>query len=163
MNSLDKYGNCPVCNESWDGGDIHKDIRKHYSETFKWSKLIGIEIRERYDGISIWECPFCKSQWDRFTEELITNSQQIKKDDEVTLTTENIHLETRSKAEEEIKKMIRLRMWIISLLTINQIYINNIIYLKQTIYLYKINNLIYCSQNIFSSEAKKNGRNKDWL
>ena len=104
MNSLDKYGNCPVCNESWDGGDIHKDIRKHYSEPFKWSKLIGIEIRERYDGISIWECPFCKSQWDRFTKELITNSQQIKKDDEVTLTTENIHLETRSKAEEDNKK-----------------------------------------------------------
>ncbi len=35
----------------------------------------------------------------------ITNhSQQIKKDDEVTLTTENTHLEPRSEAEEDNKK-----------------------------------------------------------
>lgn len=68
---LDHYGNCPECGESWDAGDIPKKDRKNYSEPFKWSKLVGIEIRGGYDGISQYECPFCKAKWDRWTEEII--------------------------------------------------------------------------------------------
>jgi len=69
MIELDEYGNCPECGSSWDGGDIPEDIREHYSEPFKWSRLIGIEIPEKYDGISYWQCPDCGTKWDRWTNE----------------------------------------------------------------------------------------------
>ena len=68
---MDIFGNCPECNESWDAGDIPEKSRQHYSPPYKWSKLMGIEIEGGYDGISIWECPFCKTQWDRFTDKKI--------------------------------------------------------------------------------------------
>jgi len=68
---LNKYGKCPVCNSDWDGGNIPKNIREHYSEPYKWSRLIGIEIRELYDGVSFWECPDCKTKWNRWTLEIV--------------------------------------------------------------------------------------------
>ena len=82
---FDMFGNCPICCNSWDGGNIFdtfreqswtkkmttkqlKDyIKNSYSKPYKWSKLIGIEIREKYDGISYWECPFCHTRFDRWT------------------------------------------------------------------------------------------------
>lgn len=73
---IDKYGNCPECGESWDGGSIPKNIRQHYSPPYKWSKILGIEIREKYDGVSEWMCPFCKASWDRWTEKLLTNKKK---------------------------------------------------------------------------------------
>ena len=68
---FDKYGNCPECGCSWDGGDIPEDIREHYSEPFKWSRVIGIEDPRIYDGVSWWMCPECKAKWDRWTGELV--------------------------------------------------------------------------------------------
>jgi hypothetical protein len=68
---LDQYGNCPICKESWDSGDIPKKYREHYSPPYKFSKLIGVEIQGEYDGISEWQCPFCKTIWDRWTEKII--------------------------------------------------------------------------------------------
>ena len=67
MEKLNKYGKCPECNFDWDGGDIPKKDREHYSPPYKWSKLIGIEVRDKYDGISYWMCPKCNNQWDRWT------------------------------------------------------------------------------------------------
>lgn len=32
-----------------------------------YSKLIGLEVRGKYDGVSYWACPFCQVVWDRFT------------------------------------------------------------------------------------------------
>lgn len=90
-NKIDEHGKCPECGESWDGGNIFdthrkqdwtnkmsdKELMNHikssYSEPYKWSKLVGIEIKEKYDGISYWQCPFCKVTWDRWTEELVKN------------------------------------------------------------------------------------------
>ena len=69
MNKLNKYGNCPECGKSWDAGDIPKKNRKYYAKPYKWSHLIGIET-EKYDGVSYWQCPFCKVTWDRWTGEL---------------------------------------------------------------------------------------------
>lgn len=86
---INKFSNCPECNESWDGGRIWKVWREmeeykdrtdeelqtmekeFYSEPYHFSKLLGIEDRDKYDGISYWQCPFCKSTWDRFTNKLI--------------------------------------------------------------------------------------------
>ncbi|MDD4111366.1 MAG: hypothetical protein PHS54_07525, partial [Clostridia bacterium] len=71
------YGFCPVCGESWEGEDMFKIFRKQdwtknmttkqlkeyikksYPKPYKFSKIIGIEIPEKYDGVSLWECPFC--------------------------------------------------------------------------------------------------------
>ncbi|MFW6017000.1 MAG: hypothetical protein ACOCRK_11225 [bacterium] len=66
---IDKHGKCPECGEDWDGGDIPKKSRKHYSPPYKWSKLIGVEIPEKYDGVSYWMCPKCKTTRDRWTGE----------------------------------------------------------------------------------------------
>ena len=66
---IDKFGSCPKCKASWDGGDIPENIRQHYSPPYKWSKLVGIEIQGKYDGVSYWQCPICKTTWDRWTGE----------------------------------------------------------------------------------------------
>lgn len=36
-----------------------------------FSRLIGIEVRGRYDGVSQWLCPVCGVRWDRFTGEIL--------------------------------------------------------------------------------------------
>ena len=87
----DHYGDCPQCKKSWDAGRIWKAWRdmeseyykdktdeelqamekESYSEPYHFSKLIGIEDRDKYDGISYWHCPFCKNTWDRWSGELV--------------------------------------------------------------------------------------------
>jgi len=82
---INKLSNCPECNASWDGGriwkvwremDCYKDKtdkelqkmeKESYSEPYHFSKLIDIEDRDKYDGVSYWHCPFCHATWDRFT------------------------------------------------------------------------------------------------
>lgn len=82
--------NCPICNCNWDGGDVFEELQLHYPDrsiekikdmasSYGWSEenpqrfsnLIGIEVLGEYDGISRWQCPCCKSEWDRFTEKLL--------------------------------------------------------------------------------------------
>jgi len=71
MSKLNKFGKCPECGKSWDGGDIPEKSRKHYAKPYKWSKLVGIEVRGEEDVISYWQCPFCKTTWDRWTGEIV--------------------------------------------------------------------------------------------
>ena len=89
---MDHYGNCPKCGESWDDGSIFDALRKHpnnddisdedlnsrierwFAPPYRFSKLIGIEIQGEYDGISYWQCPFCKTTWDRFTGKEVENA-----------------------------------------------------------------------------------------
>jgi uncharacterized C2H2 Zn-finger protein len=63
---IDEYGKCPKCGTSWDGGAIPKNIRKHYSKPYRWSRLIGVEIQEKYDGVWYWKCPDCGANFNRF-------------------------------------------------------------------------------------------------
>lgn len=88
MKLENKNGPCPKCGESWDDGDIYEKLSsfsknkgkseeemKKIAGYFGWTeenkvrstKLIGIEIREEYDGVSYYQCPFCKQVWDRWT------------------------------------------------------------------------------------------------
>jgi len=60
-------GVCPECGVSWDGGDIPKESREHYSPPYKWGRVIGIEDPELYDGVSFYMCPDCHTVWDRWT------------------------------------------------------------------------------------------------
>lgn len=68
---IDMFGNCPKCGESWDAGDIPKKYRKHYNPPYKYSSLLGIEVPDKYDGVSFYQCPYCKTTWDRWTGEEI--------------------------------------------------------------------------------------------
>lgn len=88
MRLENKNGPCPKCDADWDGGDIYEQLKaldtykeksdeeiKMIASHFGWTeenkvrstKLIGIEVRERYDGISYYQCPNCKQVWDRWT------------------------------------------------------------------------------------------------
>lgn len=88
--------NCPICNyqlksdkniyeelknhpsyKNWSDEKI-KEAASHYGHTDKepqyFSKLIGIELPydhpNHYDGVSYWQCPNCKTIWNRFTEKI---------------------------------------------------------------------------------------------
>lgn len=63
---MQKYDECPFCKADLKGEPIPEDLRKMYSSTH-YSRLIGIEIRGGYDGVSYWECPDCHVRWDRWT------------------------------------------------------------------------------------------------
>lgn len=88
--SIDSLKNCPECGANWDNGDIFDVLQKkhlnepiekvkewasHYgwSEDNKvhFSKVIGLEIPGKYDGVSYWKCPECQMLWDRFTEKKV--------------------------------------------------------------------------------------------
>jgi hypothetical protein len=51
---------CPACGADWYTGFISPKGKPY-------SRLIGIEIPEKYDGVSFWRCPDCTTEWDRFT------------------------------------------------------------------------------------------------
>lgn len=59
--------NCPECNANMVGDPIPKEDRKYYGKSTNFSNWLGIEVRGKYDGISYWQCPSCKTTWDRFT------------------------------------------------------------------------------------------------
>ena len=81
---MDHHGNCPKCGTSWDGGDIYEvlrampdyagksddDLRRmvdtSYAPPRRFSRLIGVEYRGRYDGVWEWRCPDCAETWPRF-------------------------------------------------------------------------------------------------
>jgi len=88
---LDKHGKCPNCNTDWDGGAIFDTFRHQaYYRTFnddelrtliaecygnpqgRWSRLRGIEIEGRYDGISLWQCPDCRKTWEATDVQFLT-------------------------------------------------------------------------------------------
>lgn len=81
---------CPKCGSNWIGGniaetfmqmrdagneyykgksdeEIRQMVKQSYSPPYKWGRRIGIEVREKYDGVSYWVCPNCNTTWDRFT------------------------------------------------------------------------------------------------
>lgn len=90
---------CPSCKASWDGGsiletflkqrdqakpggfrygwtdeEVEKDMKECYSPPYRWGREIGIELAYdhplHYDGVSYWECPDCKTTFNRFTGEM---------------------------------------------------------------------------------------------
>ena len=93
------YGKCPECGINWDDGDIfealvkqpwrrifkdkngqikyknEKELKKYikelYAPPYRFSRLIDIRDSEICDGVYRWQCPDCKTEWDRRTEEKI--------------------------------------------------------------------------------------------
>lgn len=58
---------CPSCGADWQGHKIPVEVRSMYGiGVTHYSRLVGIEIEGGYDGVSLWRCPDCKKEWDRF-------------------------------------------------------------------------------------------------
>ena len=89
IKKIDQHGECPECGFDFDDGLIWEAWRKQeywknktddeliqmaknsYGKPYRFSKLLGIEVRGKYNGVSYWQCPSCKATWDRWTGELI--------------------------------------------------------------------------------------------
>lgn len=62
---------CPNCNSNLQGNPIPQeyiDQGMYESGATHYSKLIGMEIPEVYDGVLCWLCPDCNFMWPRFTD-----------------------------------------------------------------------------------------------
>ena len=71
VSGINPIEECPFCKADLRGESIPKDLRKMYAYgSTHYSRLIGIEIPELYDGVSYYECPDCHVRWDRWTGEL---------------------------------------------------------------------------------------------
>ena len=57
---------CPSCNADFTGEPIPVESQEAYGYKTHFSRLIGIEIPGKYDGVSIWKCPDCGCEWERF-------------------------------------------------------------------------------------------------
>jgi len=63
---MDEYI-CPHCSSDLRGREIPEKDRYLFGNYTHFSRKVGLEIPEKYDGISYWFCPECKTVWDRFT------------------------------------------------------------------------------------------------
>ena len=63
-------GLCPACGVSWQGEPIpQKDIEKGwFGKATHFSRVIGVEYPEKYDGVWEWRCPDCEATFPRFPE-----------------------------------------------------------------------------------------------
>lgn len=75
---FDNITHCPQCKEDLRAEPIPKRLREHYGSHTHYSKLIGIEFPELYDGVSFWQCPFCKTVWDRWTGRKLTAKEYAR-------------------------------------------------------------------------------------
>jgi hypothetical protein len=56
---------CPICRSNWKTKPIPEQHRHFYGDKTHFSDLIGIEVQGFYDGVAIWECQSCKTQFPR--------------------------------------------------------------------------------------------------
>lgn len=66
---MDHFGKCPACAADWDAGPVPEKDRACYSPPYRFSRLVGIEFRDRYDGVWEWACPDCNARFPRFLKE----------------------------------------------------------------------------------------------
>ena len=67
-NETNSYEECPNCNANLVGEKIPLDEREFYGEgVTNYSRLIGIEDPDIYDGTAWWMCPDCQHTWKRFS------------------------------------------------------------------------------------------------
>ena len=74
MKFNDNLRDCPLCKSDWRGDKIPDDKLHLYPESGSYfSRLIGVELAwddpKHYDGVSMWRCPDCNAEWDRWTGE----------------------------------------------------------------------------------------------
>ena len=67
IDDIDTAEICRACGSDWKGKEILPECRSSYGGLTHYSRLIGIEIRGKYDGVLVWRCPDCDYMWHRFS------------------------------------------------------------------------------------------------
>lgn len=96
---IDRQGNCPACNESWDGGDIFEVIQdmdafmgkpkgdviaiaSQYGWTEqnkkRFSKVIGVEFTTMKDKLALLQCPTCNHVFNPETSQEFENLNEAR-------------------------------------------------------------------------------------
>jgi hypothetical protein len=92
--SLNKYGQCPICEYGWDGGDVLEslialDVFKGKSQRelltiasecygyteenkIRFTRLNSIDLTGKNAGKGFWECPSCRFVWNKATNEMFS-------------------------------------------------------------------------------------------
>jgi len=70
--TLYKFGNCPACGVSWDVADTSKKTNR-----CTYSRLVGVTDPYVYDGVSLWKCPDCETEWDRWSCRVLREKENI--------------------------------------------------------------------------------------
>ena len=91
---MDHHGKCPSCGSDWDGGDVVETYKRYrdegkapwayytdadilrHAEYHNWtaekptrfSRLVGLEFPDKYDGVWEYACPDCDARFPRFKE-----------------------------------------------------------------------------------------------
>jgi hypothetical protein len=47
---------------------LQKYVEQHYSPPYRFSRIIGITHRDKYDGVWEYACPDCNARFPRFGE-----------------------------------------------------------------------------------------------
>lgn len=63
---IDELDQCPECNSSWIGEEIPESDQRYFGNVKFFKRIIGISDFSR-DCVTLWQCPDCSQQWDRFT------------------------------------------------------------------------------------------------
>ena len=71
---------CPVCAFSFQGKEIAEEHREsYYGGKTHYSTLVAIEYPyghpQRYDGVSEYMCPNCKTRWGRWTGNILGENE----------------------------------------------------------------------------------------
>lgn len=91
MSDLNRYGQCPHCEIGWDGGDVleilgnldvfkikgQKELLQIANECYgytelnklRFTKLNSIDLTGSLAGTGFWECPTCRSVFNKVTGE----------------------------------------------------------------------------------------------
>ena len=64
MIDLSLVANCPKCGSLWHDKRIPEESRHHYGNARFFSRVLGIYDRDRDCTIG-YQCPDCKTFWDR--------------------------------------------------------------------------------------------------
>lgn len=92
---INRYGQCPICEHNWDGGDILevlqsldvfkgkslKEILKIAEDNYgyteatrpRFTRLVSIDLLGLHSGKGLWQCPACSNVWDKVTFEHYPN------------------------------------------------------------------------------------------
>jgi hypothetical protein len=65
---MDHCGKCPECGSNWDAGPIPEEHKGFYSPPYRFSRLVGLEFPDKYDGVWEWACPDCDARFPRLGE-----------------------------------------------------------------------------------------------
>lgn len=102
-NTLNRYGQCPICEFGWDAGDMFEVLsrldvfkaktqreilqiaQENYGYTeankLRFSALNSIDLTGSKTGTGFWQCPRCGGVWDKVTNQYYRDLSYALSDD----------------------------------------------------------------------------------